>query len=149
MPLDLGNEEPGRGWVACRLSKSFLTLEASPHFSLLHPSEVSETFEQLLEEGGSFALEQAGSEGHWQVLFLGLPEPPSLPPLLYPGQAVFTSRERPLGVWAQGLKDEGGSHVLLCSLVPCPLKFGLHLVRPAKLRLAFPASDFAESCKPV
>ena len=59
MPEDLSNEEPGRGWAACRLSTSFPTSEASSPFSLLHhPSEVSktETVEQLLEEGGSFAF---------------------------------------------------------------------------------------------
>lgn len=64
MPKDHSNEEPGRGWVACSLSKSFRSSEAYPPSSpLLHLSEVSEKFEQLLEERGSVRLPLEQPEG--------------------------------------------------------------------------------------
>lgn len=59
MSKDCSNEERERGWVACRLSKSFPTSEAYPPSSLRHPSEVSETFEKLLEKEVPLPLEQA------------------------------------------------------------------------------------------
>lgn len=80
MPEDLSNKGPGKGWAACMLSISFPASEASPPFSFLHhPSEVSETIEQLLEEGLCLWRRQKG-KGSWQDPLLGLLEPLSPPP---------------------------------------------------------------------
>lgn len=102
MPKDLSNEEPGRGWGACRFSKTFPTSEASPpSFLLLSLSEVSETFQQLLEEGGSSAFgEGRGMKGSGKASLEAPWSLASLPPPFYQGQTIFTL-EKPIGLWGK------------------------------------------------
>lgn len=97
LPKDLSNEEPGRGWVACRLSKTFPTSEASPPSSLLlYLSEVSETFQQLLEEGSSVFGAGRGKERTGEASLKASWSLAPLPPPLYQGQTIFTL-ERSIG----------------------------------------------------
>lgn len=107
MHKDLSNEEPGRGWVACRLSKTFPTSEAfSPSSLLCHPSEVSKTFELLQEEGGSFAF-GAGKRGrgYQQVLFIGSWSLSPLPTTSLPRPKHLYLREV---TWSEGTGQSSG-----------------------------------------
>lgn len=161
MPKDHRSEELGRGWVACRLSKSFPTSEASPPSSLLlHPSEVSETFGTASGRRRFLCLwSRQRGEGHWQVLFISLWSLSALLPPLYQGQIVFIS-ERPQSLWeqagAQGLEDgAGGRRCFTIFSSPLTLKTG---AMPAQASMYLPTLTChscpglqvtAECCKPV
>lgn len=107
MHKDLSNEEPGMGWVACRLSKTFPTSETfSPSSLLCHPSEVSKTFELLQKEGGSFAF-GAGKRGrgYQQVLFIGSWSLSPLPTTSLPRPKHLYFREV---TWSEGTGQSSG-----------------------------------------
>ena len=134
MPKDLSNEEPGRGWVACRLSRSFPSQRPpllSPSSSI--PLKSAKPLSSFWKRELPWPLEHAQG---WKALA----KPPSRLPgasLLCPHlstKAKLSSPQR--GHWVCGPRawrmGEGG-HALLYYPVPCPLKLGLHLVRPAYL----------------